>query len=130
MMWSLVSRMLMAVVASFTMTIFIAVTADWALHQSGRNVPLSVLLWILSPTTFLLSSTALEYLEDGNLVRSLRVSLLYTGFAAVLIVVLYAVAALASPRHRIARHPQRPLSATVRAASHIPTYQVWKRQRA
>jgi ABC-type Fe3+ transport system permease subunit len=87
-------------------------------------------LWILSPTTFLLSSTALEYLEDGNLVRSLRVSLLYTGFAAVLIVVLYAVAALASPRHRIARHPQRPLSATVRAASHIPTYQVWKRQRA
>jgi hypothetical protein len=58
------------------------------------------------------------------------VSLLYTGFAAVLIVVLYAVAALASPRHRIARHPQRPLSATVRAASHIPTYQVWKRQRA
>jgi hypothetical protein len=127
---SLVSRMLMAVVASFSLTMLLAATVGWAFQQSGHNAPLSVLLWIISPTTFFLSATVLEYLEDGNIARSLKVSLFYTGLAAALIVVLYTVAAVASPRPRLARYHQRPSLATERPALCIPIYQVWKSQAA
>jgi hypothetical protein len=107
----------MAVVASFVMTILFATTGGWAFQQYGYNAPLSVLLWIFSPTTFFLSTTTLEYLDDGNIARSLKVSLFYTGLATALIIALYAVAAVASPRARLARYHLRPLSATERVAS-------------
>src|SRR5262245_29151065 len=106
---SLVSRMVMAVVASLTMTMFVAVIVSWAFQQAGYNASHRVLYWVLFPTTFLLSATVLEYLEDGNIARSLKVSLFYTGVAAALVVVLYTVAAVALPRPRHVRYHQRPL---------------------
>ena len=99
----------MAVVASITMTVFIAVMVGWGFQQAGQIAPQRVLYWILFPTTFLLSTAVLEYLEDGNIARSLKVSLFYTGVAAALVVVLYTVAAVALPRPRHVRYPQRPL---------------------
>jgi hypothetical protein len=49
-------------------------------------------------------------LEDGNIVRSLKVSLIYTGVAAALIIVLYYAAAMVSAKPRLARYHQRPSS--------------------
>src|SRR5262245_60289406 len=120
----------MAVLSSFTMTVLIALTANWSLLQSCHSPPLSVLMWILFPTTFFLSAATLEYLEDGDIGRALKVSLFYTGFAAVLIVVLYAVAAMLSPRPRLARHHQRPSPSIERAALRTPVCQIWKSQEA
>jgi hypothetical protein len=108
-MLSLVSRLAMALVASLTMTVFIAVMVGWGFQQAGHVASPRVLYWILFPTTFLLSATVLEYLEDGNISRSLTVSLFYTGVAAALVVVLYTVAAVALPRPRHVRYHQRPL---------------------
>jgi len=99
----------MAIVASLTMTVFIAVMVGWGFQQAGHTAPQRILYWVLFPTTFLLSTTILEYFEDGNLARSLKVSLFYTGVAAALIVVLYTVAAVALPRPRHVRYHQRPL---------------------
>ena len=113
---SFVSRMVSAAIASFTLTMLIGATFIWAFKQSGHSAPQNVLFWALFPTTFFLSSTALEYLEDGNFGRSLRVSLLYTGIAAVVILGLYFVAAVASPRLRLARYHQRS-SAAIEIAS-------------
>jgi len=110
-MWSLASRMLMAVVASFAMTILFATTGGWAIQQYGHSAPLGVLLGVFSPTTFFLSTTVLEYLEDGNIARSMKISLFYTGLAIVLIIALYSVAAMASPIPRLRCH-QRPLPTT------------------
>jgi hypothetical protein len=110
----------MAVLASFTMTMLIEATVGWAFQQSGNNTPVGVLFWVLSPTTFFLSATVLEYIEDGNIIRSLKVSLFYTGFAALLIIVLYSAAAMATSRHRLVRY-QRPLLTTERAAPASPS---------
>jgi hypothetical protein len=128
---SLMSRMGMAVIASFTMTMLIVPTATWAFQRSGYSVALSILLWILFPATFFLSSTALEYLQDGNIARSLTVSLYYTGIAAVLIIGLYFVTVAVSPRSRVARYHHRS-SPTIAIAA-LPSqyfYRVWSSCRA
>src|SRR5262245_28160002 len=106
-MLSLVSRVVMAAAASFTVTMLIAPTANWTIQRSGHSVALGVLLWVLLPTTFYLSATTLEYLEDGNIARSLKVSLFYTGVAAALVIGLYFVAVVVSPRPRLTRYHQR-----------------------
>ena|SRR5262245_36378880 len=77
--------MALAVIASFTLTMLIGATAMWGFTRSGHFVPLKVLMWTLFPTTFFVSSTALEYLEDGNIGRSLVASLFNTGFVGLLI---------------------------------------------
>jgi hypothetical protein len=124
---SLVSRIVMAAVASFTMTMFLAVSAAWVVQQTGYSAPLGVLCEILLPATFLLSATVLEYLEDGNIGRSLKISLLYAGIATALIIGLYFVA---SPRPRLGRNPQRFSPVTERVAPHIPINPLWKSQLA
>jgi hypothetical protein len=124
---SLLSRIVMAAVASFTMTMFFAVAAAWIVLQTGYSAPLGVLCELLFPATFLLSATVLEYLEDGDIARSLKISLLYTGIATVLIIGLYFVA---SPRARLGRNPQRSSPVTERAAPHIPINPMWKSQLA
>jgi hypothetical protein len=88
---TLVSRMVIAVVSSYVMAIFLAITAEWAMQRTGYSAPLGVVISVLLPVTFLLSATVLEYLEDGNIARSLKVSLLYTCIASVLIIGLYFV---------------------------------------
>jgi hypothetical protein len=117
----------MAAVASFTMTMFLAVAAGWVGLQTGYSAPLGVLCELLSPATFLLSATVLEYLEDGDIARSLKVSLIYTGIATALIISLYFVA---SPRPRLGRNLQRPSPVTERASPHIPIDPMWKSQLA
>ena len=127
---SLVSRMVLAAIASFTLTMLIGATAMWGFSRSGYALPLNVLMWALFPTTFFLSSTALEYLEDGNFGRSLMASLLNTGLAALLLVALYLVAVLTSPRSRLARYHHRPSLSIERTALRIPIVHMWKSQEA
>jgi hypothetical protein len=81
--------MAMAVVAAFTLTMLLGATAIWAAQQVGGTVNVGALLWVLFPTTLLLSSTVLEYLELGSLMRSLRASLLSTALVAAVTVALY-----------------------------------------
>jgi hypothetical protein len=127
-MYPVMFRMVLAAVASFTLTMLIGAMAAWAFTQSGHNVPVSVLLLILFPATFFLSATSLEYLEDGDFGRSLRVSLLYTCTVAVMIIGLYFVAAVVSPRPRLARSHQRPLFSIERTALRIPIGHGWRSQ--
>jgi hypothetical protein len=124
---SLVSRMVIAVVSSYTMTMFLAITAQWAVQRTGYSASLGVLISVLLPATFLLSATVLEYLEDGNIARSLKVSLLYTAVAVVLVVGLYFVV---SPRSGLARSSHRSSPVAERVAPHIPVNRVWKVQLA
>src|SRR5262245_52485352 len=127
---SLVSREALSVIASFTLTMLIGATAMWCFSQSGHFVPLNVLMWTLFPTTFFVPSTALEYLEDGNIGRSLVASLFNTGFVGLLIVALYLVAVFASPRSRLARYHHRPSLSIERTALRIPMGRVWESQEA
>jgi len=85
-------------------------------------VALSVILCMLFPTTFFLSSTALEYLEDGNIDRALRLSLFYTGIAAALITALYFASVVASPWPRLVRYHQRSSPAIEIAAPAFPAH--------
>jgi hypothetical protein len=88
----LASRLGMMISASFTLTMLLGATVVWAVRQTGGTVSLNVILWILFPITFFSSSIALEYLEDGSLARSVRASFFNTGFAVVVIGVLYGIA--------------------------------------
>jgi len=61
-----------------------------------------------------------EHLEDGNIARSLNVSLFYTAIASALIIGLYFVAAVVSPRPRLTRYQQRS-SPTIEIAAPTPS---------
>jgi hypothetical protein len=117
--------MVIAAVSSYTMAMFLAVAAQWAVQRTGYSASLGVLIAILLPATFLLSATVLEYLEDGNIGRSLKVSLLYTAVAVVLVIGLYFVV---SPRSRLARNFQRSSPVAERSTPHIPVDPMWKSQ--
>jgi uncharacterized membrane protein len=87
----LVSRMGIVIIASFTLTMLLAATADWALRQAGGGLPVKLILSVLFPITFFLCSIVMEYIEDGNLAHSVRASLFNTGFAAVVVFILYVI---------------------------------------
>jgi hypothetical protein len=114
---SLVSRMAIAVVSSYTLTMFLAITVQWAVQRTGYSASLGVLISALLPATFLLSATVLEYLEDGNIARALKISLVYTAVAVVLVVGLYLVL---SPGSRLARGWHRSSPVAERTAPRIP----------
>ena len=71
----LVSRMGIVIIASFTLTMLLAATTDWALRQTGGGLHVNLILSVLFPITFFLCSIVMEYIEDGNLVHSVRASL-------------------------------------------------------
>ena len=76
----LVSRMGIVIIASFTLTMLLAATADWALRQAGGGLPVKLILSVRFPITFFLCSIVMEYIEEGNLAHSVRASLFNTGF--------------------------------------------------
>jgi hypothetical protein len=119
---SLVSRMVIAVVSSYTLTMFLAISAQWAVQRTGYSASLGVLISALLPLTFLLSATVLEYLEDGNIARALKISLVYTAVAVVLVVGLYFVL---SPRSGLARGWHRSSPVAEVAAPRIPVNPMW-----
>ena len=87
----LVSRMGIVIIASFTLTMLLAATTDWALRQAGGGLHVKLILSVLFPITFFLCSIVMEYIEDGNLAHSVRASLFNTGFAAVVVFILYVI---------------------------------------
>ena len=89
---TLASRLGMVISASFTLTMLLGATVVWAVRQTGGTVNLNVILWILFPITFFSSSIAMEYIESGSFARSLRASYFNTGFAVVVIGLLYGIA--------------------------------------
>src|SRR6476659_537168 len=88
---SLLSRLGIITIASFTLTMLLGATADWAMRLTGGGVHLKLILWVLLPITFFLCSIVMEYLEDGSLPHSMRASFFNTGFAAVALVILYVI---------------------------------------
>jgi len=84
----LATRIAIASLASFMLTMLLGATVISVMQQMGSGVDLNVILWIFFPTTFFLSSTVLEYLELGSLTSSLRASLLSTALAAAVAIIL------------------------------------------
>ena len=88
-----ISRMVLVVITSFTTAVLLTVTAIWAIRQSGSSssaVEMGI-FWALLPAAFFMWSIIIEYLEDGNISRSVRASLLSTvGGVAVVVVLLAA----------------------------------------
>ena len=86
-------RMVLVVITSFTTAVLLTVTAIWAIRQSGSSssaVEMGI-FWALLPAAFFVWSIIIEYLEDGNISRSVRASLLSTvGGVAVVVVLLAA----------------------------------------
>jgi len=87
-----ISRMVLVVIASFTTAVLLTVTAIWAIRQSGSDssaVAMGI-FWVLLPAAFFVWSIIIEYLEDGNISRSVRASLLSTAGGAAMLAILWA----------------------------------------
>jgi hypothetical protein len=87
-----ISRMVLVVIASFTTAVLLTVTAIWAIRQSSSSssaVEMGI-FWVFLPAAFFVWSTIIEYLEDGNISRSVRASLLSTACGVAMLVVLWA----------------------------------------
>ena len=88
---SLMGRLVLAVVTSFTSAVLLTVTAIWAIRQSGSSssaVEMGI-FWTILPAAFFVWSIIIEYLEDGNISRSVRASLLSTACGVAAIAVLW-----------------------------------------
>ena len=86
-----ISRMVLVVIASFTTAVLLTVTAIWAIRQSGSNssaVEMGI-FWVLLPAAFFVWSIIIEYLEDGNISRSVRASVFSTACGVAAIAVLW-----------------------------------------
>jgi len=91
-MFPYISRMVLVVIASFTTAVLLTVTAIWTIRQSGSSssaVELGI-FWVLLPATFFVWSIIIEYLEDGNISRSVRASLLSTVGGVAMLAIFWA----------------------------------------
>jgi hypothetical protein len=88
---SMIRQAGLALISAFSQML-LTVTAIWAIRQSGSSssaVEMGI-FWVLLPATFFVWSIILEYLEDGNISRSVRASLLITAGGVAVVVVLLA----------------------------------------
>src|SRR5205814_10669712 len=88
----IISRMGLVVIASCTTAVLLTVIAIWAIRKSGSSssaVEMGI-FWVLLPATFFVWSIIIEYLEDGNISRSVRASLLSSAGGLAMLVILWA----------------------------------------
>lgn len=86
-----IGRLVLAVVTSFTSAVLLTVTAIWAIRQSGSSssaVEMGI-FWAILPLAFFVWSIILEYLEDGNISRSVRASVFSTALGVAAMAVLW-----------------------------------------
>ena len=89
-MLSHIGRLALAVVTSFTSAVLLTVTAIWAIRQSGSSsgaVEMGI-FWAILPA-FFVWSIIFEYLEDGNISRSVRASVFSTALGLAAMAVLW-----------------------------------------
>jgi hypothetical protein len=88
---SLMGRQVLAVISSFTSAVLLTVTAIWAIRQSGASssaVEMGI-FWAILPAAFFVWSIIFEYLEDGNISRSVRASVFSTACGIAAMAVLW-----------------------------------------
>jgi hypothetical protein len=87
----LLGRLVLSVISSFTSAVLLTVTAIWAIRQSGTSssaVEMGI-FWTILPAAFFVWSIIFEYLEDGNIPRSVRASLFSTACGVAAMAVLW-----------------------------------------